>query len=42
MIKMTNNSKSNNNMEKPSSRRNHITRENTKEWYQGTGSTKGT
>jgi len=39
---MTNNSRSNNDMEKPSSRRNYITRENTKEWYQETESTKGT
>jgi len=42
MVKMINNSRSNNNIEKPSGRRNHITRENTKEWYQETESTKET
>ena len=42
MVKTTNNGRSHNDTEKPSDRRNHITRGNTKEWYQGTGSTKGT
>jgi len=41
MDEITNNSRSNN-MEKPSSKRNYIARRNTKEWYQGTRSNKGT
>jgi len=39
---MTNNSKNNNDIKKPSGRRNYITERNTKKWYQGTESAKGT
>ena len=42
MVKITNNNRSNNDIEKSNGRRNYITKENMKEWYQGTGSTKET
>ena len=42
MDEITNDSRNNNDIEKPSGRRNHIAGRNMKKWYQGTGSTKET